>query len=142
MFFCIFRKCVLKSSRPSLPLRKAPPFSPSLSSMVFTTPSVPSSGSGDVTAPSQCSEPLRYKDGGPSKVSPDIMERCDFMPLTAELASLPFCCGETEGDKDLEDFFHHNALLYAQERLGKTYCFVNNEGEFSEIVAYSDIGIS
>ncbi|MGN9179234.1 hypothetical protein [Segatella copri] len=55
------------------------------------------------------------------------MERCDFMPLTAELASLPFCCGETEGDKDLEDFFHHNALLYAQERLGKTYCFVNNE---------------
>ena len=64
------------------------------------------------------------------------MERCDFMPLTAELASLPFCCGETEGDKDLEDFFHHNALLYAQERLGKTYCFVNNEGEFSEIVAF------
>ena len=64
------------------------------------------------------------------------MERCDFMPLTAELASLPFCCGETEGDKDLEDFFHHNALLYAQERLGKTYCFVNNEGDFSEIVAF------
>ena len=39
------------------------------------------------------------------------------MPLTAELASLPFCCGETEGDKDLEDFFHHNALLYAQDWL-------------------------
>ena len=30
-----------------------------------------SSGSGDVTAPSRCSEPLRSKDGGPSKVSPD-----------------------------------------------------------------------
>ena len=29
-----------------------------------------SSGSGDVTAPSRCSEPLRSKDGGPSKVSP------------------------------------------------------------------------
>ena len=27
--------------KPSLPLRKAPPFSPSLSSIVFTTPSVP-----------------------------------------------------------------------------------------------------
>ena len=27
-------------------------------------------------------------------------------------------------------------MLYAQERLGKTYCFVNNEGEFSEIVAF------
>ena len=33
--------------------------------------SVPSSGSGDVTAPSRCSEPLRSKDGGPSKVSPN-----------------------------------------------------------------------
>ena len=32
---------VLKSSRPSLPLKKAPPFSPSLSSIVFTPPSVP-----------------------------------------------------------------------------------------------------
>ena len=28
-------------------------------------------GTGDVTAPSRCSEPLRSKDGGPSKVSPD-----------------------------------------------------------------------
>ena len=45
------------------------------------------------------------------------MERCDFMPLTAELASLPFCCGETEGDKDLEDFFHHNALLMLKSDL-------------------------
>ena len=35
------------------------------------SPSPSSSGSGDVTAPSRCSEPLRSKDGGPSKVSPD-----------------------------------------------------------------------
>ena len=34
------------------------------------SPSPSSSGSGDVTA-LRCSEPLRYKDGGPSKVSPD-----------------------------------------------------------------------
>ena len=34
------------------------------------SPSPSSSGSGDVTAPSRCSEPLRSKDGGPSKVSP------------------------------------------------------------------------
>ena len=52
-------------------------FSPSPSSMVFTPPSVPPVPgdrhlrSGDVTAPSRCSEPLRSKDGGPSKVSPD-----------------------------------------------------------------------
>ena len=69
------KKGVLKSSRPSLPLKKAPPFSPSLSSIVFTTPSVPligdrnPQGREDVTA-LRCSEPLRYKDGGPSKVSP------------------------------------------------------------------------
>ena len=35
------------------------------------SPSPSSSGSGDVTAPPRCSEPLRSKDGGPSKVSPD-----------------------------------------------------------------------
>ena len=35
------------------------------------SPSPSSSGSGDVTAPSRCSEQLRSKDGGPSKVSPD-----------------------------------------------------------------------
>ena len=35
------------------------------------SPRPSSSGSGDVTAPSRCSEPLRSKDGGPSKVSPD-----------------------------------------------------------------------
>ena len=35
------------------------------------SPSPSSSGSGDVTAPSRCSEPLRSKVGGPSKVSPN-----------------------------------------------------------------------
>ena len=44
--------------------------------MVFTPPSVPpfpgdrNLRSGDVTAPSRCSEPLRSKDGGASKPSP------------------------------------------------------------------------
>ena len=35
------------------------------------SPSPSSSGSGDVTAPSRCSEPLRYKVGGASKSSPN-----------------------------------------------------------------------
>ena len=35
------------------------------------SPRPSSSGSGDVTVPSRCLEPLRSKDGGPSKVSPD-----------------------------------------------------------------------
>ena len=55
------------------PLKKAPPFSPSLSSIVFTTPSVPLIGDRnpqereDATA-LRCSEPLRYKVGGPAEV--------------------------------------------------------------------------
>ena len=67
-----------KPTRPSLPLRKAPPFSPSLSSIVFTTPSVPllgdrnPQGREDVTA-LRCSESLRYKVGGASKPSPDCV---------------------------------------------------------------------
>ena len=40
------------------------------SSTSFPKPLSPQ-GTGDVTAPSRCSEPLRSKDGGPSKVSPD-----------------------------------------------------------------------
>ena len=59
---CDFHKVYQNSSNHPVPLSKeGSTFSPSPSS----------SGSGDVTAPSRCSEPLRSKDGGPSKVSPD-----------------------------------------------------------------------
>ena len=74
-FFTIKEGVFRKPTRPSLPLRKAPPFSPSLSSIVFTTPSVPlvgdrnPQGREDVTA-LRCSEPLRSKVGGASKPSP------------------------------------------------------------------------
>lgn len=66
----------------------------------------------------------------------DIIERCEFLSLSNELASLPFSCGNTERDHDLEDFFHNHAMLYAEERLGKTYCFVDNESDYTEIVAF------
>ena len=48
------------------------------------SPSPSSSGSGDVTA-LRCSEPLRYKVGGPSKVSPYSAgwDRMEGMLLTA-----------------------------------------------------------
>ena len=59
---CDFHKVYQNPSNHPVPLSKeGSTFSPSPSS----------SGSGDVTAPSRCSEPLRSKDGGPSKVSPD-----------------------------------------------------------------------
>lgn len=66
----------------------------------------------------------------------DIFERCEFTVLTDELASLPFCCGEDEGERDLEDFFHNEAILYGKQRLGKTYCFIDNSGEETKIVAF------
>ena len=59
---CDFYKVYQISSNPSVSLSKG--------SSTFS-PSPSSSGSGDVTAPSRCSEPLRSKDGGPSKVSPN-----------------------------------------------------------------------
>ena len=59
---CDFYKVYQNSSNPSDSLSKG-------SSTFSQSPS--SSGSGDVTAPSRCSEPLRSKDGGPSKVSSD-----------------------------------------------------------------------
>lgn len=46
----------------------------------------------------------------------NIIERCEFIPLSAEIASLPFTCGNSERDEDLQDFFHHHALSYAEER--------------------------
>ena len=52
----------LKSPRPSLPLKRAPPLTPTLSP----------SGKREETAPPRRSEPLRSKVGGPSKVSPDF----------------------------------------------------------------------
>ena len=54
-------KFFLKSPRPSLPLKRAPPLTPTLSP----------SGKREETAPPRRSEPLRSKVGGPSKVSPD-----------------------------------------------------------------------
>ena len=59
---CDFYKVDQKSSNPSVSLSKG--------SSTFS-PSPSSSGSEDVTAPSRCSEPLRSKDGGASKPSPN-----------------------------------------------------------------------
>lgn len=59
---CDFYKVYQNFSNPSVSLSKG--------SSTFS-PSPSSSGNGDVTAPSRCSEPLRSKDGGPSKVSPN-----------------------------------------------------------------------
>ena len=106
------RRIFRKPTRPSLPLRKAPPLTKPLFNSLcdpfgspsrgqkpsgarektalqcYICPACPSPAGGslthfqalalskrarDVTAPSRCSEPLRSKDGGASKPSPDIV---------------------------------------------------------------------
>lgn len=66
----------------------------------------------------------------------DINERCLIARLTEDLATLPFSCGDTDGDKDLEDFFHNQALMYANEKLGQTYCVIDNNGVETVLVAF------
>ena len=63
----------LKSPRPSLPLKRAPPLSPS---------PFPLRGQGMYQPPYSVLKPLRYKVGGPSEVSPAAELRfavCDRM---------------------------------------------------------------
>jgi hypothetical protein len=54
-------------------------------STAFPKPLSPQ-GTGDVTAPSRCSEPLRSKDGGPSKVSP-VCAGWDRRGVSGDIAS-------------------------------------------------------
>ena len=51
-------------------------------STAFPKPLSPQ-GTGDVTAPPRCSEPLRSKDGGPSKVSPDCLSAGALIKVTS-----------------------------------------------------------
>ena len=97
------REVFLKSSRPSLPLKKAPPlisvFSPQgrrgkpplvLTFLPLRLSCKESSTSNqafllrrkDVNRPARCSEPLRYKVGGASKPSPWL---CGMGPLCYNL---------------------------------------------------------
>ena len=57
----LMRDFFLKSPRPSLPLKRAPPLSPS---------PFPLRGQGMCQPPYSVLKPLRYKVGGPSEVSP------------------------------------------------------------------------
>ena len=90
---CDFYKVYQKSSKitPSLFALKEGDFSnhpvPLSKEGSTFSPSPSSSGSGDVTA-LRCSEPLRYKDGGPSKVSPNCAGWDRLGALQKELKEL------------------------------------------------------
>ena len=95
---CDFYK-VYQNSSNHLSSFSNPSVSLSKGSSTFS-PSPSSSGSGDVTAPPRCSEPLRSKDGGPSKVSPDYAgwDRLDAIGDTTSATvshSTIVCAGST-----------------------------------------------
>lgn len=50
-------------------------------------------------------------------------------PVTTQGELESFSCG----DKDLDDFFHQDAFLYAEQLLGKTY-FFSTTGDDKKIV--------
>ena len=84
------------------------------------SPSPSSSGSGDVTAPPRRSEPLRSKDGGPSKVSPDFLSA----GASKEVSKVsPDCAGWDRLGA---------TCLRAADRLGAT-CLGANDGVADEL---------
>ena len=58
-------------------------------------------------------------------ISLSLYDDCVMLPYNREVREncLPFSCGED----DLDDFFLNDADLYAEELLGKTYCWVTTE---------------
>lgn len=54
-----------------------------------------------------------------------LFEQCVMLPYTSQVREhcLPFTCG----DADLDDFFHNDADRYAEELMGKTYCWITEE---------------
>ena len=48
-----------------------------------------------------------------------LRSNCSMYHLSTREELDTFTCG----DKDLDDFFHHDALLYDEQLLGKTYFF-------------------
>lgn len=51
-----------------------------------------------------------------------LTEKCINTILTEEILSktVSFTCG----NQDLDDFFRNDSILYAKQRLGKTYCYL------------------
>jgi hypothetical protein len=50
-----------------------------------------------------------------------LSNNCDFTSLDEKIRE---GCSFDCGNKDLNDFFLNNAILYSAELLGKTYCFI------------------
>lgn len=51
-----------------------------------------------------------------------LADKCTFEVLSKNILeeSLPFTCGD---DKDMDEFFSKDAMIYANRKIGKSYCF-------------------
>ncbi len=64
-----------------------------------------------------------------------LYDECVMMPLNADARQncMPFSCG----NDDLDEFFLQDADLYAEELLGKTYCWVTQEQPYKIVCAFT-----
>lgn len=64
-----------------------------------------------------------------------LLEKCRFSPLSEEVIAQcrPFSCGNS----DLDDFFQHDAPLYSEQMLGKSYCFRLDEDPAVIVCAFT-----
>ena len=54
-----------------------------------------------------------------------LFDQCVMLPFNHVVRErcLPFSCGDT----DLDDFFHNDSERYAEELMGKTYCWITEQ---------------
>lgn len=64
-----------------------------------------------------------------------LQDNCTLQYLTKEIldASQPFDCGKS----DLNEFFQKDCVAYAEQLLGKSYCFTHNEHPKQIIAAFT-----
>lgn len=54
-----------------------------------------------------------------------LFEQCVMLPYSRSVRE--HCISFSCGDVDLDDFFHNDADRYAEELMGKTYCWITEE---------------
>ena len=64
-----------------------------------------------------------------------LLDNCSFHLLTRDIiaACSPFSCGNA----DLDEFFMNDALLYNENLLGKTYCYLLNDNPSVIVCAFT-----
>lgn len=54
-----------------------------------------------------------------------LFDQCVMLPYNNDVRER--CLSFTCGDVDLDDFFHNDAERYAEELMGKTYCWITEQ---------------